>query len=305
MVQFFKKTNFNFIKYSKLAITISIVFVLVSIAFIFVHRGLNFSVDFAGGTLVQVKFDKPVKDDLGKIRTIVNNLGLGSPEVKTIGVAANNELQITVAKQENEETNVANVIRDAFSKDYKENGFEIRRVESVGPKIGGELKRDALIATILSLIAILIYVGFRFNLPFGVASVVPLFHDVLITVGVFIIFDLEISLTFIAAILTIVGYSLNDTIVIFDRIRENMRGGLRGRNFAELVNSSINQTLSRTVNTAMTTFFVVGSLYFLGSEAIKDFALAMMVGVVAGTYSTIYIASPILLWWHAKKPITK
>ena len=127
----------------------------------------------------------------------------------------------------------------------------------------------------------------------------------LITLGVFIIFDLEISLTFIAAIMTIVGYSLNDTIVIFDRIRENMRGGLKGRKFPELVNSSINQTLSRTINTSVTTLFVVSALYFIGSEAIKDFALAMLVGVIAGTYSTIYIARPILIFWHNKKPITK
>lgn len=305
MVQFFKKTNFNFIGFSKLAIGISLAFVLVSIVFMFVHKGLNFSVDFAGGTLIQVKFEKPVRDDLGKIRSIVNGIGLGSPEVKTIGQIVNNELQITVAKQESEITSVTNAIRDALSKNYSENSFEIRRVESVGPKIGGELKRDAIIATILSLIAILIYVGFRFNLPFGVASVIPLFHDVLITLGVFIIFDLEISLTFIAAIMTIVGYSLNDTIVIFDRIRENMRGGLKGRKFPELVNSSINQTLSRTINTSVTTLFVVSALYFIGSEAIKDFALAMLVGVIAGTYSTIYIASPILIFWHNKKPITK
>lgn len=305
MVQFFKKTNINFIGQSKLAISISLAFILVSAAFIFVHKGLNFSVDFAGGTLIQMKFEKPVRDDLGKIRSIVNGIGLGSPEVKTIGQIVNNELQITVAKQESEITSVTNAIRDALSKNYSENSFEIRRVESVGPKIGGELKRDAIIATILSLIAILIYVGFRFNLPFGVASVIPLFHDVLITLGVFIIFDLEISLTFIAAIMTIVGYSLNDTIVIFDRIRENMRGGLKGRKFPELVNSSINQILSRTINTSVTTLFVVSSLYILGSEAIKDFALAMLVGVIAGTYSTIYIASSILVWWHNKKPVTK
>ncbi|HON09441.1 MAG TPA: protein translocase subunit SecF [Chitinispirillaceae bacterium] len=305
MVQFFKKTNINFIGQSKLAISISLAFILVSAAFIFVHKGLNFSVDFAGGTLIQMKFEKPVRDDLGKIRSIVNGIGLGSPEVKTIGQIVNNELQITVAKQESEITSVTNAIRDALSKNYSENSFEIRRVESVGPKIGGELKRDAIIATILSLIAILIYVGFRFNLPFGVASVIPLFHDVLITLGVFIIFDLEISLTFIAAIMTIVGYSLNDTIVIFDRIRENMRGGLKGRKFPELVNSSINQTLSRTINTSVTTLFVVSALYILGSEAIKDFALAMLVGVIAGTYSTIYIASSILVWWHNKKPVTK
>ena len=304
MVQFLKKTSINFLGYRKIAITISISFILIGLISVVAHRGLNLSVDFAGGTLMQLKFDKPVRDDLGEIRSIINNQGLGSPEVKTIGKVSQNELQVTVSKQA-EGSTVADQVRAALSKEYSKNSFEVLRIENVGPKIGGELKRDAMIAMVLSLIAILIYVGFRFNIPFGVASVVPLFHDVLVTIGVFSILNLEISLPFIAALLTIVGYSLNDTIVIFDRIRENMRGGLRGKNFNDMVNTSINQTLSRTIITSFTTLIVVAVLYILGSDAIKDFALALLIGVAVGTYSTIYIASPVLLAWHKKKAIVR
>lgn len=304
MLQFFKNTKYDFLRYRFIAIGISTAVILAGLISVVVHRGFNFSVDFIGGTTIQMKFEKPFHDDLTKIRTIITNLGFGSPEVKTIGQAVNNELQVTVSKQA-EGDMVSNAIRSALSKDYPENKFEVRRVETVGPKIGGELKRDAIIATILSLIAILVYVGFRFNLPFGVASVIPLFHDVMVTMTIFSLLNLEVSIQFIAALLTIVGYSLNDTIVIFDRIRENLRGGLRGRNFADVVNGSINQTLSRTIITSLTTVFVSLSLYFLGSEAIKDFALALSVGFIVGTYSTIYIASPILVSWHAKKAIAK
>lgn len=304
MLQAFKNTKYDFIRYKKIAYTISTLVILGGLVSIVMHGGFNLSVDFIGGTTMQLKFQKSFHDDLGKIRDVVSDLGFGSPEVKTIGQIANNELQVTVGKL-GEGDEVSKAIRNALTEKYPENSFEVRRVETVGPKIGGELKRDAIVATILSLIAILIYVGFRFNLPFGVASVIPLFHDVLITLTVFSLLNLEVSLTFIAALLTIVGYSLNDTIVIFDRIRENLRGGLKGRNFAELVNASINQTLSRTFITALTTLFVSFTLYLFGSDAIKDFALALTIGVAVGTYSTIYIATSILVDWHNKKPVVK
>jgi preprotein translocase subunit SecF len=304
MMQMFKNANFDFIKYQKVAITCSMTFLAVSLIFGIIHKGINFSIDFAGGTLVQLKFEKPVKDQLAKIRSSVNSLGFGSAEIKTIGVAENNEVQITVTKQ-SEGSLVADSIRSVVAKDLPDNKAEMRKVEKVGPKIGNELKTNALVAGILSLIAILIYVSFRFRLPFAVASVIPLAHDTLVTIGLFVILDKEFSLTFIAALLTIIGYSLNDTIVIFDRIRENMHGGLRGRDFTKLVNSSINQTLGRTIITSLTTIIVCFFLWILGSEAIKDFALALLIGITVGTYSTIYIASPILLYWHSKRPIIK
>jgi preprotein translocase subunit SecF len=304
MMQIFKNANYDFIRYKKIALIGSISFLVISLIFGIIHGGLNFSIDFAGGTLVQLKFDKPVKENLGLIRSAVNSLGFGSPEIKSIGAAEHNEIQITVTKQA-EGSLVADQIRSVIAKDLPDNKAEMRRVEKVGPKIGSELKTNTIIAGILSLIAILIYVSFRFHLPFAVAATIPLFHDTLVTLGLFVILDKEISLTLIAALLTIIGYSLNDTIVIFDRIRENMHGGLRGRDFTALVNKSINQTLGRTIITSLTTIVVVLALYILGSEAIKDFALALFVGITVGTYSTIYIASPILLYWHSKKPIIK
>jgi len=304
MVQFFKNANYNILGYCKIAIIVSISFIVIGVISIVLHKGLNFSVDFAGGTLVQMKFEKPVKDDLGQIRSAISELGYGTPEVKTIGPVSNNELQIMVKKDE-KGTAHSGEIKNALLNGYSQNPFEVQNVETVGPKIGGEMRIDVLIATILALIAILIYVGFRFTLPFGVAAIIPLFHDVLITITIFSFMGLEISLPFFAAVLMIVGYSLNDTIVIFDRIRENLKSGIRGKNFNDIVNGSINQTLSRTIITSVTTFFVVLSLYILGSEAIKDFAFALLIGVIGGTYSTIYIASSILVWWHKKWPIAR
>ena len=303
MMQIIRKTNINFVGVRQIAVTASIVLIVVGIVSVILHKGLNLSIDFAGGTLIQVKFEKPVSGDLGKIRSIVSGLNYGTPEVKTIGQAENNELQLTVADT-GKGTAVSDEIQSILKNEYADNPFEVRKVEKVGPKIGGELRKNSIIAALLSLLVILIYIGFRFHLPFGVAAVIPLFHDVLITLTVFSLLNREMSLTFLAALLTIIGYSLNDTIVIFDRIRENMRtGSIKGDKFLDLVNSSINQTLSRTLITSLTTLFVVTSLFILGSETIKDFALALMIGIIVGTYSTIYIASPVLIWWHKKWPI--
>jgi preprotein translocase subunit SecF len=196
-------------------------------------------------------------------------------------------------------------IRGVLAGALADNSFEVLRIENVGPKIGGELTRDAVIAATLALLAILVYVGFRFKLSYAVASVIPLFHDVLITLGIFSLLNLELTLPFLAAVMTIIGYSLNDTIVVFDRIRENTKNGLRGKTFDEVVNSSINQTLSRTIITSVTTLFTVLALYVLGSDSIKDFALALTIGVVVGTYSTLFIAVSILVWWHKKWVVVK
>ena len=303
MIELIKDSNINFVGARKIAIICSMIAIVAGIGSIAV-RGLNFSIDFAGGTVIQVKFEKPVHGDIGTIRSIIDKLGFGTPEVKTIGAIENNELQIMVRKQA-ENNKVAENIKTALQKSYTDNPFEVRRVENVGPKIGSELRQNAIIASLLSLLAILIYVGFRFNLPFGVAAVVPLFHDTMITLAVFSLLGREISLTFLAALLTIIGYSLNDTIVIFDRIRENIKSGLRGKKIEDSINASINQTLSRTIITSATTLFVVISLFVLGSEAIKDFALALLIGIAVGTYSSVYVASPVLIWWHGKWSVAK
>lgn len=306
MMQFMKDTNFNFLKFSRIAISISIAIMVSAILVMFVvHGGPNFSVDFAGGTVVQLKFEKPVKSDLGKIRAIVSSMNFGNPEIKTVGPVTHNELQITVKKKAAGSL-VADEVKAAIQKEYPDNKFELRRQEQVGPKIGSELRSDAIVMIILSLLALLVYVGFRFNVPFGVAAIIPLFHDSCIAISPFLFFNYEMSLSTLAAVLTIVGFSINDTIVIFDRVRENLRAGaLRTRNLEQLLNWSINQTLSRTIITSLTVFSVVAFLFFLGGESIRDFSLTMFVGTIAGVYSTIYIAAPILIWWNKRWPITR
>jgi preprotein translocase subunit SecF len=306
MIEFLKNANYNFIGARKWAITVSLIVIFGSLLYMLVvYHKPNLSIDFTGGTVVQLKFEKTVYNDIGLVRKIVNDLNFGSPEVKTVGPISHNELQITVKKKA-EGSFVGDQIRDALKKKYARNNFEVRRQELVGPKIGAELKTDAVIALLLALIALLIYVGFRFSPPFGVAAIIPLFHDVLVALTPFFIFNIEISLSTVAALLTIVGFSINDTIVIFDRIRENLRGGgLRQRTFIELCNWSINLTLSRTIITSLTVFFGVSFLYFFGGESLKDFTLTMFVGTISGVYSTIYIACPILIWWNHKWPIKR
>ena len=309
MLRIFKETKINFVGFQKWAIGFSLVLTLLTFVSIGYHLAVdnkmfNWSIEFVGGTLVQLKFDKPIKNKVENVRTIISKMGYPGSEIKMIGAEADNDLLITVRKHA-EASALGKEIREVLSKEMPQNHFEVRRVEAIGPKIGGEMRRDAVIAVLLSLVGILIYVWFRFQASFGVAAVIPLFHDVIITMGFFSVLNREFSLSFIAALLTIMGYSLNDNVVIFDRIRENMRMGLRGKSFIDLINLSINQTLSRTIITSGITFVVVTILFLLGSETIKDFALAMIVGVAFGTYSTIYIATPILVWWHRKWPIVK
>ncbi|MBD3240589.1 MAG: protein translocase subunit SecF [Chitinivibrionales bacterium] len=310
-MEWFTSPNFNFIGNKNKAFIISGLFIAVAILSLFVpiypNRGigLNWSIDFVGGTVVQLKFDQPVVDDLGTIRETVADLGYGKPEVKTIGRRADNEIQIIV-KTKKEDAKVADNIKTALAEEYGAESFEVRRQEKVGPKVGGELGQKAVLSLLLALTAIVIYIGFRFHLPFGIAAIVALFHDVLVTVGIFSLANVEFSLPIVAALLTIVGYSLNDTIVVFDRIRENLGGSTVKRSFEDRVNSSINQCLSRTIITSLTTLLVVLTVFgfFLKSgDVITDFALALLVGVLVGTYSSMFIASPVLVLWNKKWPI--
>ncbi|HAJ78843.1 MAG TPA: protein translocase subunit SecF [Fibrobacteres bacterium] len=302
MVEIFKNTNINFLGFRKKAFIISGILIAATFASIIYYGGFNLSVDFVGGTLTIIKFEKPVQKDIGKIREIINNLGLGSPEVKTVGTLDKNEVQITV-KKKCEGSFVSDQIKTALSKEYSDNPFTLEKEERVGPKVSAELAQKALIAILLSWMAIVIYMAFRFKLPHGVAAVSGLIHDVIITTGVFTIRDAEISLSFVAAILTVIGYSLNDTIVVFDRIRENTHKGQTGKSFEDLINSSINQTLSRTIITVLTVLFVVSLYFFLGGESTRDLSLAMLVGTIIGTYSTYFVSSPVLMYWNKKWPI--
>lgn len=299
----FKKTpNINFIGSRNIAFIFSGFLFVVTIVSLVINKGPNLSIDFVGGTVVQLKFEKPIVDDLGKIRSAVTDLDFGQPEVKTIGKKGDNEVQIIVKKKA-EGTRIGDAVKEALTKALSDNPFELRREEKVGPKIGKELQRNSAIAAVLAMIIILIYIGIRFHLPFGVAAIAALFHDVVVTIGVFSVLNAEFSLPIIAAILTIIGYSLNDTIVVFDRIRENLGGLSAKKSFNEKVNSSINQCLSRTIITSLTTLMVVITIFayfYTSGDVIKLFSGALIIGVIIGTYSSVFIASPVLVLWNKK-----
>lgn len=313
MVQWFKSAKYNFVGNKNKAFVFSGVLIVLTIvslvAPIYPGRGIGprLSIDFTGGTVVQLKFQNPVEGDLATLRTIAAGLGYGKPEVKSIGRAADHELQIVIQGPK-DRTVLADEIKAALTAQYGDNPFEVRRIEAVGPKVGSELGRAALLAILLSFLVIVIYVAFRFSLPFGVAAVIALIHDVLITVGVFSIANIEISLPVIAALLTIAGYSINDTIVIFDRIRENLSGSLSKQSFEDRLNSAINQTLSRTIVTTMTTLFTVvamGVLFMGTGDVVFDFSLALFVGMVIGTYSSVFIAAPVVVLWNRRWAIAR
>jgi preprotein translocase SecF subunit len=293
-VQILKRTNFDFVGKRKVAFAISIGLIVVGLISLVAHKGPAFSIDFAGGTLLQMKFEKDLS--VQDIRASLDKIGWGDAEIQKFGEGK--EFLIRVKKQE-VGTQVGDQIKAVLMKDFPDNAFEVRREEKVGPKIGEELKGKAVWAIFWAMIGILIYITWRFEFKFAVGAIAALFHDVLITVGIFSILNKEISLAIVAALLTIVGYSLNDTIVVFDRIREDL-ALMRGQSYETIINASINQTLSRTIITSLTTLVVVICLFALGGEVIRDFAFALMVGVAVGTYSSIFVASPVLIEWHSR-----
>jgi preprotein translocase subunit SecF len=254
-------------------------------------------VDFRGGTQVLVQFQQ--SPDLNKIRSATSTAGIKDASVVTYDVASNNEVLIGLPEQRDETTLDAGQkqIQDALHANYAGNSFTVRNVQVVGPTVGKQLEKQALLATLYSMLGMLVYLWFRFQLIYGVAAVVACFHDTLITVGAFALTNQEISLTVIAAILTLVGYSMNDTIVVFDRIRENLRMSRR-ESLPDVVNRSINQTLSRTVLTSGLTFLTVLSLYIFGGQVLRGFSFALVVGILIGTYSSIAVAAPMLVAWQ-------
>ena len=272
---------FNFISLS--LILISIILLL--------FKGLNFGVDFKGGTLIELRVkDKTVT--ITNIRDSLNQINLGDVSVKKFG--KDDDYLIKFEKKDFNNPNFISEIKSKLTSSLG-NTFEFRRVENVGPKVSSELLRSGIIAICLSLAAMLIYIWIRFEWQFSLGAIVALFHDVIITLGIFSLFGLEINLSIVAAVLTIVGYSMNDTVVIFDRVRENLRK-YSDINIFELTNISINETLSRTIITSTTTLLALFSIFFFGGEILKGFSLAMILGVFFGTYSSIYIANPILVF---------
>ncbi len=296
-MRFFKETNIPFVKFSKTAVTGSIIFLAISLISIFLVKGLNYGIDFTGGSLSQVRFDSNVTT--GEIRQALSSVNLQNSIIqKTSG---SNEFLIRAPQIEGME-DIPGEIRRGLET-LKNNSFEIRRTEHVGPKIGKELRTAAIWAIVSAIIVIGIYITIRFKFQFAVGAVVALIHDVLFTLGIFSLLQLEISLSTIAAFLTIVGYSLNDTIVLYDRVRENIKKR-RNEKIGDIINISINETLSRTIITSLTTFIVVVVLSFAPGE-VRIFAIAMIIGVLVGTYSSMFIAGPVVIYWqqkiHAKK----
>ncbi|MCH6575711.1 MAG: protein translocase subunit SecF [Bacteroidetes bacterium] len=298
-MRLFKDTNIDFIGKRKIGMIISLAFIIVGLISLIFHGGPRLGIDFLGGTLVQMKFDKPVASV--EVRSAVSAAGYEGAVIQQFGDDREVLIRILEAEGSRED---AKIISDALGNYFAGNAYEIRKVEKVGPKIGAELRGNAVLAIFVALIGIVIYITFRFEFKFAIGALIALAHDVMITLGIFSILDIEINLAVIAAFLTIVGYSLNDTIVIYDRIRENIKS-MRQDSYETIVNTSINNSLARTVVTSFTTFMVVSILYTMGGEVISGFSLAMMIGVVIGTYSSIFIASPVLIEWHARDAAKK
>ncbi len=279
MIAFNKYYNqFNILSFS---------LVIISLLFLF-FKGLNFGIDFKGGTLIELR-SSDSKINVSSLRENLNQMDLGDVSVKNFG----NEKDFLIKFENNNNKNVIEEIKKSLDKSFG-NNFDFRRVENVGPKVSSELLRSGVIAISVALALMLIYIWIRFEWQFSLGAILALFHDVIVTLGLFSLLGLEINLSIIAAVLTIVGYSMNDTVVIFDRVRENLKRYSDIKIF-ELTNVSINETLSRTLITSITTLLALLSIFFFGGEILKGFSLAMIFGVVFGTYSSIYIANTVLV----------
>lgn len=298
-MEFLVNAKFDFVSKRKAALVFSGTLILVGLGSLIVHKGPHYGIDFLGGTSIELEFEQPIA--ISDVRSAVSKAGFGNAEIKNFG--APNEILIRVQEQE-AGTEISGAIKASISKAFPDNSYTVQLVEKVGPKIGAELRSSAFWAILIALLGILMYISWRFEFMFAVGAIVALFHDVLITLGVFSVLGLEISLAIIAAFLTIVGYSLNDTIVVFDRIRENLKV-LRRETYEAVVNTSINQSLTRTIVTSLTTLAVVTILYFFGGEVIHNFAFALIIGVLIGTYSSIFIASPIVVEWEKRREAKK
>ena len=278
-------TNYNFSSKFKPANILSIIFFILSVIFI-AFKGLNYGIDFKGGTLIELR---SINTDVSSIRNSLNDMKLGDVNVKKFGKEGDFLIKV---EEQGDNNNLIPKIKQKLS-DSLNSEINFRRVENVGPKVSAELLQSGIIAITLSLAAMLFYIWIRFEWQFSVGAIVALFHDVIITLGVFSLLSLEINLSIIAAVLTIVGYSMNDTVVIYDRVRENL-GKYHKLEIANIANLSINETLARTIITSATTLLALFSIFILGGEILRGFSFAMILGVFIGTYSSIFVASPIL-----------
>jgi preprotein translocase SecF subunit len=291
-------TTYSFMWLRRLTFPFSATLSVLSLL-LFATMGLNYGVDFRGGSLIEIQ-SRSGPADIGQVRATVNRLGLGDVQVQQFGAPTDLLLRIeqqrgaTQTEQETAQQAAVARIRDTLQAT-----FEIRRVETVGPQVSGELIQAGIVAVILSIFAILVYLWFRFEWQFAVGAIIATLHDVVLTIGFFAILGLEFNLSSVAAVLTIVGYSLNDTVVVYDRIRETMRR-YKKMGLAELIDLAINQTLGRTILTSVTTLLALIALAIFGGEVVRSFTLAMVFGVVIGTYSSIFIAAPVLIFLNLR-----
>ncbi len=291
-------TSINFLSKTKLFVSLSLIFIIASIFLLF-SRGLNFGIDFNGGTLIEVQKISG-NADVSEMRVRLGQLDLGNIQLQEFGKKTDLLIRVEqLSDEEGAQQVIIAKISEVVGVDY-----EIRRIEVVGPKVSAELIKKGIIAVISAVISVLIYIWFRFEWQFGIGAICALVHDIIITIGVFSLLQLEFNLSIIAALLTIVGYSLNDTVVIYDRIREELRK-YKKMPIMELINQALNLTLSRTLMTSITTLLALFSLYLFGGEVIKGFTFAMIWGVLIGTYSSIFIASPILIGLNIKRDWSK
>mgnify|MGYP005674777269 FL=1 len=291
------KSSIDFLKGKYFAFITSIILILLSIGLFFLN-GLNFGIDFKGGTLIEIETQNKI--EISEVRSSLNSLSLGDIQVQEFGSEKN--LLIRIEQQQGGDQiqqNVLEIVKQKLMNDISET-INFRRTEVVGPKVSGELIQSGTIAILVAVFAMLIYIWLRFEWQFSLGAVIALLHDVILTIGVFCLTQLEFNLPIIAAILTIVGYSMNDTVVVYDRVRENLRK-FRSKEITSLLNLSINETLSRTIVTSVTTLLALVSLYIFGGEVIKGFTFAMIWGVLVGTYSSIFVAAPLLTYLDVKR----
>lgn len=301
MARFFANANYDFLGVRRTAFGFTAVLLVLGLGALLL-RGLNYSVEFTGGTLVQIETTGVV--DVGQVREGLAQQGIRGAEIQSFGSDREYVIRARTAKEGTDADNTdetARAVSAALEQVLGTGSFTVVRTEAVGPKVGAELRQKAFFAILLSFVAVLLYLAFRFEWRFGVAAVVATAHDILLTLGYIALIDLEVSLVVVGAVLSMVGYSLNDTIIIFDRVRENLKK-MKGATLIEVLNRSINETLPRSVLTHGTTLATLGSLAFLGGEVIRPFALVMFFGVFTGTFSSIFIASPVLHWIENKWP---
>jgi preprotein translocase subunit SecF len=296
-MRLFHETHIDFMGKRKIWYTASLITLVVGLAAV-LTRGVSFGIDFLGGTELVLRFDQPVR--IGEIRSVLDKVGLGRSEIKTFG--SDHDILIRTSEQA-PGTTLGDMMREALRGSFPNNNFTLLKEDKIGPRIGYELRRDAIYAVIATLIVIMVYIGFRFKFIYGVTGVIALFHDVLVTFGLCCLLNgvspylnLEMTQNMVAAFLTLIGFSINDTVIVFDRIRENLKI-YRSEDLETIMNRSINQTLSRTIITSGTVVMVLVILLLFGGEVNRGFAFAFLIGTISGTYSSIYVASAMVLDW--------